>query len=153
MTIKTDFFERWSWFKFKTLGFALGMDLKLCSSLPKALKLKIRKSRGLILSFWEKTDRMDKLCYSPILNRFKQWWLLFKKNLKIANMLNFLLSGFLKFNSFFPNAAFLYLLKTSENIKIFWCLQGLEKGCIGKKWVNCHGIGVRVFWVENFRKI
>ena len=85
----------------------------------KALKLKIRKSRGLILTFLEKTDRMDKLCYSPILNRFKQWWLLFKKNLKIANMLNFLLSGFLKFNSYFPNAAFLYLLKTSENLKVF----------------------------------
>ena len=33
-------------------------------------------------------------------------------------------------NLFVHNAPFLYLLKT-ENRKIFWCFQGLEKGCIG----------------------
>ena len=35
-----------------------------------------------------------------------------------------------------PNAPFLYLLKTSENRKLFWCFQGVVKGCIGNKWVN-----------------
>ena len=40
------------------------------------------------------------------------------------------------FNPFFPNALFLYPLKTSENRKIFWCFQGVVNGCIGKKWVN-----------------
>ena len=40
------------------------------------------------------------------------------------------------FNPFVPNAPFLYPLKRSENRKGFWCFQGLEKGCIGKKWVN-----------------
>ena len=33
-------------------------------------------------------------------------------------------------NPFVPNAPFLYPLKTSENRK------GVEKGCIGNKWVN-----------------
>ena len=39
-------------------------------------------------------------------------------------------------NSFVPNAPFLYSLKTSENRKAFWCFQGVEKGCIGSKWVR-----------------
>ena len=36
----------------------------------------------------------------------------------------------------FPMHPFLYPLKISENRKVFWCFQGAEKGCIGKKWVN-----------------
>ena len=40
------------------------------------------------------------------------------------------------FNPFVPNAPFLYLLKISENRKVFWCFQRVEKGYIGKKWVN-----------------
>ena len=40
------------------------------------------------------------------------------------------------FNPFVPNALFLYPLKTSENHKVFWCFQGVEKGCIGNKWAN-----------------
>ena len=36
----------------------------------------------------------------------------------------------------FPNAPFFYLLKTSENLTIFWFFQGVEEGCIGKKWVK-----------------
>ena len=39
-------------------------------------------------------------------------------------------------NPFVPNAPFLYPLKTSENPTVFWCFQGLEKGCIGNKWAN-----------------
>ena len=39
------------------------------------------------------------------------------------------------FNPFIPNTIFLYLLKTSENLKVF-CFQGVEKGCIGNKWVK-----------------
>ena len=30
----------------------------------------------------------------------------------------------------------MYLLKTSENIKIFRYFQGVEKGCIESKWVK-----------------
>ena len=40
------------------------------------------------------------------------------------------------FNLFFPNAPFLYHPKTLENRKVFECLQGVEKGFIGSKWVN-----------------
>ena len=36
---------------------------------------------------------------------------------------------------FVPNAPFLYSLKKSENFTVFWCFQGLGKGCIGNKWV------------------
>ena len=39
-------------------------------------------------------------------------------------------------NLFFPNAPFSNPLKTSETLTVFWCFQGVEKGCIGKKWVN-----------------
>ena len=39
-------------------------------------------------------------------------------------------------NPFFPNAPFLYSLKKSENLTIFWCFQGVEEGIIGNKWVN-----------------
>ena len=37
---------------------------------------------------------------------------------------------------FVPNKPFLYLLKTSENLMVFWCFQDEEKGCIGNKWIN-----------------
>ena len=40
------------------------------------------------------------------------------------------------FNPFVPNASFLYPLKTSENRNVFWCFQGVEKGCIGNEWVK-----------------
>ena len=33
-------------------------------------------------------------------------------------------------NPFVPNAPLLHPLKTSENRKVFWCFQGVEKGCI-----------------------
>ena len=42
----------------------------------------------------------------------------------------------LNFNPFFPNAPFLYPLKTSENHQIFRYFQGIEKGCIENKWVK-----------------
>ena len=34
-------------------------------------------------------------------------------------------------NLFVPNAPFLYPLKTSQKLQVFWCFQGIEKGCIG----------------------
>ena len=39
-------------------------------------------------------------------------------------------------NPFAANAPFLYVLKTSEIPTVFWWFQGVEKGCIGNKWVN-----------------
>ena len=39
-------------------------------------------------------------------------------------------------NPFVSNAPFLYPLKTSENLTVFWCFQGLEKGCIWKERVK-----------------
>ena len=34
-------------------------------------------------------------------------------------------------NPFVPNVPFLYPLKASENCKVFWCFQGVEKGALG----------------------
>ena len=34
-------------------------------------------------------------------------------------------------NLFVPNALFFYPLQTWEKSKVFWCLQWVEKGCIG----------------------
>ena len=39
-------------------------------------------------------------------------------------------------NPFVSNAPFLYPLKTSRNVTVFWCCQGVEKGCIGNEWVK-----------------
>ena len=38
-------------------------------------------------------------------------------------------------NSFVPNAPFFYPLIISENLTVFWCFQGVEKGCIVNKCV------------------
>ena len=37
---------------------------------------------------------------------------------------------------FAPNLPFLYTLKTWKNLTVFWCFQGVEKWCIGSKWVD-----------------
>ena len=42
----------------------------------------------------------------------------------------------LDINPFVLNALFLYLLKTPESRKVFYCFQGVEKGCTGNKWVK-----------------
>ena len=67
-----------------------------------------------------------------------------KTNKMVASMLRHMpdvknktfLEIVLLFNPFVPNAPFLYPLKTSQNRKIFWCFQEVEKGCIGNKWVK-----------------
>ena len=46
---------------------------------------------------------------------------------------NYLKSRYYYINPFVPNALFLYPLKTSENCKIFWYFQGVQKGYIGKE--------------------
>ena len=42
----------------------------------------------------------------------------------------------LLFNPFVPNAPILYPLKTSENLTVLWCFQGVEKECIWNEWVK-----------------
>ena len=57
---------------------------------------------------------------------------------KIENQISdvVLLLRLVTFNPFVPNAYFLYSLKTSENLTVFWGFQGVEKGCIGNELVN-----------------
>ena len=42
-------------------------------------------------------------------------------------------------NAFVLSALFLHLLKTSENTKVFWYFQGVEKSFIGNKYINSSG--------------
>ena len=43
---KTTFLDGWSWFKFHNFGLALGMTLKLYTSMAKGLKTKFQKVLG-----------------------------------------------------------------------------------------------------------
>ena len=43
----------------------------------------------------------------------------------------------ISFNPFVLNAPFLYPLKTSENLTVFSCFQGVEKEYIRNEWFNC----------------
>ena len=51
-------------------------------------------------------------------------------------------------NPFVANAPFLYSLKTPENLTVFWSFQGVEKGCIGNKWVNSSPFIIRAFFIK-----
>ena len=53
---------------------------------------------------------------------------------------------------FVSNAPLLYPLKTSENRKVF-CFQGVEKGCIGNKWVIGAFVllGISIYVLSDFR--
>ena len=47
----------------------------------------------------------------------------------------------------FPMHPFSAPLKT-ENITVFWCFPGVEKGCIGNKWVKVTRFSYKnVFWI------
>ena len=46
------------------------------------------------------------------------------------------LLNLLYINPFVLNAPFLYSLKISENLTVFSCSEGVEKGCIGKEWAK-----------------
>ena len=51
----------------------------------------------------------------------------------MKSLLDFLFE-IVNISPFVPNAPFFYLLKISENLTVFWCFQGVEKGCIENEW-------------------
>ena len=57
-------------------------------------------------------------------------------NYEFFQLSYWLIFNLIKNNPFVPNAPFLYPLNASENLTVFRCFQGLEKGCIGNEWVN-----------------
>ena len=69
---------------------------------------------------------------------FKEIWMTWRFSIRVIMVS----SPFKIFDPFWANCSiyfnvrFLYPLKTSEDLKVFWCFQGLEKGCIGNTWVN-----------------
>ena len=71
---------------------------------------------------------------SVLIPRF--YWFGWVESFAIQNPLLFFIFASNNINPFVPNAPFLYLLKTSENLSVFWYFQGVEKGCIGNEWVN-----------------
>ena len=52
---------------------------------------------------------------------------------------------------FAPNPPFVYLLKASQNRKVFGCFQGVEKGCIGNEWVKQQDFGATTYQ-KKFKK-
>ena len=71
LTRKTDSSEEWSCSKSNNLGLVLGMALKICTSVEKGLKLKVRKFQGIIPMFGEVTgEKLARGLFSPpFLNR------------------------------------------------------------------------------------
>ena len=66
-------------------------------------------------------------------------WMLMNWLLKLADLQTVICNRVITrryINSFVPSAPFLDPLKTSEDLTVFWCFQGVEKGCIGNNWVN-----------------
>ena len=82
---------------------------------PESFQKKLADHGSLLVCKWTSKNKILKfICLMwPTMNKFAQ--------------LN---------NSFVSNAPFLYRLKTSENLTVSWCFQGVEKGCIGNEWVN-----------------
>ena len=60
----------------------------------------------------------------------------------IMAIISFITLAFLRnhryINSLVPNSPFLYPLKHRKTLTVFWCFQGIEKGCIGNEWVKWH---------------
>ena len=54
----------------------------------------------------------------------------------IAHQANIFKINFKHINQFVPNVLLLFPLKTSENLTVFLCFQGVEKGCIRDEWVK-----------------
>ena len=60
----------------------------------------------------------------------------------IMAIISFITLAFLRnhlyINSLVPNSPFLYPLKHRKTLTVFWCFQGIEKGCIWNEWVKWH---------------
>ena len=104
------------WVKFDPHGIywtTNAIDLKLCKLLDQNNK--------------KTSDKNEKLTSFLLTSAFFD-----SSNVTLMEKWLFVIS----FNPFVSNALFLYPLKTSENHTVFWCFQGVEKGCIGNEWVN-----------------
>ena len=103
--------------------------------------------------------QIDWNCHLSV-SQFNRW----KKCTKHFARRNKIYSEFLKttstlfiLNPFVHNASFLYTLKTSEKLTVFWCFHEVEKGCIMNEWVHIL-FSNAPFWFplktsENFDKL
>ena len=56
-------------------------------------------------------------------------------------------------NPFVPSTLFFYPLKTSENLTVFWCFQGIRKRCIGNEWVNLEEAEEKLIFKTQFSRV
>ena len=94
-------------------------------------------SSGVSIDYFASTAKKIVLCAGPIGRNY------IKKTKRCRNYWNIRKHWFLylenqkpKLNPFVSDALFLYLLKTSENLTVVRCFQGVEKGFIGNEWVT-----------------
>ena len=83
--------------------------------------------------------------YLLILLKFKR-----KTGVKQILHLQIIKNGLRHINEFVPNTPFLYPSKTSENRKVFWFFQGVEKECIGNKWVKYTSLLLHTLYLTHF---
>ena len=88
----------------------------------------------------------------PFKKNNEEPWLLWSFLLLIVDMHLWIYSNLLKkalmenFNHIVPNAPF--PLKTSENRKVFWCFQVVEKGCIENEGVNFSTVEAKNIYIS-----
>ena len=141
-----------------------------CNIQRREVELSIILLKWIIPILNKKWRWISVLFYTPNTKQYKSWWMLtrhskfqwlrnyifFKKeinfNIFIYNTSLFLLEELIQEQlRFGVNAPFLYPLKTSENLSVFWYFQGVEKGCAGNKRFN----RIRILWheIDNFNPL
>ena len=119
--------------------------------MPEARTISPNYSRLSICQIFLFLETLLQLCFPSLSNLYQRTrkvnWIFTKgfllmqiQNEKKKGLKRFFFGEILLFyayvNTFAPNVPFLYPLKTLENHTIFWCFQGVQKGCIGNKWVK-----------------
>ena len=118
------------------LGFVLSLRLRLFEGLLALLVCISGKAFAARLSTGPFSLEKKQVYSLP----FNTLWLTFLNKIILLSILmkrEHLISKIFSFiNSVVPNAPFLYPLKTSENLTVFWYFQRIEIGWIWNKWVN-----------------
>ena len=109
------------------IQFWLSRTISQCSKILVLSTLILNIQHGLISI----DSTLTRMSYNIINDISVRWSILDQRRLTICRMTFITI-----INPFIPKTPFLYHLKTSDNLTIFWCFQGVEKGCIGNEWVN-----------------
>ena len=91
-------------------------------------------SKEIWMTSQKKKKAMRKTCARDVRKMLCLFFCLPKNMRYVSTHITY--SSFLIINPFVPNAPFLYPRKHQKALTIFWCFQGVEKGCIGNEWVK-----------------